>query len=83
MTPRPLKKKTENQSIADAVLRDQLGEVLPALGVHGVKVQTFTAWAETHRRAVMPLLDVEYDEIKDGTHALLREIGRRPDPPAA
>lgn len=39
-----------------------ISEVLPSLGVPGVRVETFQGWAEARRRGAYPFLEVAYEE---------------------
>jgi len=39
-----------------------ISEVLPALGVPGVRVESFAKWAETQRKIAIPWLSIGYDE---------------------
>jgi DNA helicase-2/ATP-dependent DNA helicase PcrA len=66
-----------------AALAAYIGEVLPSLGVPGVRVLTFAAWAERELRAVVPWLRAEIsDEVipavaRVKSHpALLHELER-------
>jgi DNA helicase-2/ATP-dependent DNA helicase PcrA len=53
-----------------AALAAYMGEVLPSLGVHGVPVMTFEAWARRELRRVIPWLEVAIAD--DAPPALLR-----------
>lgn len=67
-----------------AALAAYIGQVLPALGVHGVRVVTFAAWAEKELRACLPALDFRVvDDTPTGVSrvknhpAVLHELERR------
>jgi DNA helicase-2/ATP-dependent DNA helicase PcrA len=53
-----------------AALAAYMGEVLPSLGVPGVRVSTFGAWAERELRAVIPWLRAEL--VDDAAPAVTR-----------
>jgi DNA helicase-2/ATP-dependent DNA helicase PcrA len=53
-----------------AALAAYIGEVLPSLGVPGVKVSTYGAWAERELRSVIPWLKAEI--VDDATPAVSR-----------
>jgi DNA helicase-2/ATP-dependent DNA helicase PcrA len=53
-----------------AALAAYISEVLPSLGVPGVRVQTFAAWAEKELRAAVPWLKAEI--VDDATPAVTR-----------
>jgi len=53
-----------------AALAAYIGEVLPSLGVPGVRVQTFAAWAERELRGAIPWLRAEV--VDDATPAVSR-----------
>jgi DNA helicase II / ATP-dependent DNA helicase PcrA len=53
-----------------AALAAYIGEVLPSLGVPGVRVSTFGAWAERELRAVVPWLRAEI--VDEATPAVTR-----------
>ena len=61
-------------------LRNYIGEVLPALGIGGVNVQTFGEWARAARRKAIPWLDAPYEEntpsavTKLKTHPVVLEL---------
>ncbi len=58
-----------------AALAAYIGEVLPSLGVPGVRVQTFSAWAERELRAAIPWLRAE---IVDDTTPAVTRVKRHP-----
>ncbi|HTA21232.1 MAG TPA: UvrD-helicase domain-containing protein, partial [Polyangia bacterium] len=53
-----------------AALAAYIGEVLPSLGVPGVRVQTYGAWAERELRAAVPWLRAEI--VDESTPAVTR-----------
>ncbi|HSZ82227.1 MAG TPA: ATP-binding domain-containing protein, partial [Polyangia bacterium] len=53
-----------------AALAAYIGEVLPSLGVPGVRVQTYGAWAERELRAAIPWLRAEI--VDEATPAVTR-----------
>ncbi len=67
-----------------AALAAYIGQVLPALGVHGVPVVTFAAWARQEIDRALPGLRAKVSDETPGTvarvkshPALLRELERR------
>jgi DNA helicase-2/ATP-dependent DNA helicase PcrA len=67
-----------------AALAAYIGQVLPALGVRGVQVVTFQAWAERELRHAIPWLDATTDDDAPSVvgrmkkhPALLHELERR------
>ena len=67
-----------------AALADYIGQVLPALGVGGVRVVAFRDWAEAELRRAIPWLEPRIDDdvpavvSRFKSHpALLRELERR------
>lgn len=48
--------------VGSPALRAYISEVLPALGIGGVLVETFAEWAETGRKRAFPWLDAPVEE---------------------
>ena len=56
-------------------LSSYIAEVLPSLGVPGVRVSTFFAFAEAQRRAAFPSVDADYD---DDTPLVVTRLKKHP-----
>jgi DNA helicase-2/ATP-dependent DNA helicase PcrA len=56
-------------------LRNYVGHVLPALGVKGVQVRTFSEWAREQRRRLFPNLP---NRCREDTPALVRRLKLHP-----
>ena len=61
--------------VFSAALRDYVGHVLPALGVHRVQVRTFRDWASNLRKRHFPMLPRAY---RDDTPALVLRLKLHP-----
>jgi len=48
--------------VGSPALRNYIGEVLPALGIGGVTVETFADWAAVNRKRAFPWLEVPVEE---------------------
>lgn len=48
--------------VGSPALRNYIGEVLPALGIGGVTVETFADWAATNRKRAFPWLEAPVEE---------------------
>jgi DNA helicase-2/ATP-dependent DNA helicase PcrA len=56
-------------------LRDYVGHVLPALGIHGVRVRTFEEWAGEQRRRLFPMLP---REMRDDAPGIVQRLKAHP-----
>lgn len=48
--------------VGSPALRAYIGEMLPALGIYGLPIETYSEWAREQRRKHFPWLHVEYDD---------------------
>lgn len=48
--------------VGSPALRAYIGEMLPALGLEGLSIETYGEWAREQRKKHFPWLDVEYEE---------------------
>jgi len=61
--------------VGSPALRAYISEMLPALGIHGLPIETYGEWAEEQRKKHFPWLDVEYE---DSTPSVVTRLKTHP-----
>ena len=61
--------------VGSPALRAYISEMLPALGIHGLPIETYGEWAEEQRKKHFPWLEVEYE---DATPSVVTRLKTHP-----
>ncbi len=61
--------------VGSPALRAYIGEMLPALGIDALPIETYAEWAAEQRRKHFPWLDVE---VEDGTPSVVTRLKTHP-----